>query len=85
MVIETMPYCPFCSASISTRSGVMTIEKTCKRWKGLRLIAILMFVVYFLAIFGFPPGRLPYYVIVLPISAVVILIYSWIGAWWTNG
>lgn len=71
------PSCPSCGHPIKA----MTIEKTGKKWKGLKLLSIGLIVLGFVAAFNNEPmvGG------IMLFMGLVMFPIAFIGAWWHHG
>lgn len=64
---------------------VTTIEATGKRWKGLRLLSILGFIIGLCIAFGAGPGHVGQIGVWLAIAGFLGLAIAKAGAWWYHG
>lgn len=84
-VSEKAGNCPFCGNPIANHveaTKTVEIEQTNKTWKKTKIWAVLLL---FIGIGMLSRSQLQGLGILLIIIAVIMLIVSRMGAWWTNG
>jgi len=75
-ISDTAKSCPSCGHPVAA----VTIEATGKRFKGLQVIGLLIFIVGFIFLFINPPTG-----IIGTLLGLGLYIYSRFGAWWQHG
>jgi len=96
--------CRFCNSMLTTPSApgaVTTVEQTAKKWKGLRLAAVVMILVSFIGVLAVGSAikqaalggasSAPALVSLSPLFALTLLggiglyVYARVAAWWHHG
>ena len=87
--------CRFCNSALApTRATPAVIEQTGKRWKGLKLLSVAMFIMGFLVVSasssaakesGSAPGGGAALGSLMVLGSIGMYVYARFGAWWHHG
>ena len=64
-----------------TKSQTVLIEQTGKKWKGLKLVGVLVFIIGSVIFIVSPSG----FTVLFPLAGIAFYLWGRFGGWWHHG